>query len=100
MCGPSDMKLSASNQADDFRLPIGAERGKLSKVVASPRSGKTWQNVGPVGPGVDKSEYLKSFFRSIRAAKFNERPRGEMAEGVGFEPTVPFRARLISSQVR
>ena len=55
-------------------------------------------NAGHPSPGVRTPESKRSRFPGWpRHPKLAER---RMAERVGFEPTVPFRARLISSQVR
>ena len=94
--------LSLFNELEKLPAPSplaspSSPKASLKSVPACPEAGKAGQS----GNGSTASKLVPFEEHSpILAAAVPDYPNPKMAEGVGFEPTVPFRARLISSQVR
>jgi hypothetical protein len=104
----SDMRLTHKTYTDMTCFSLFNEfeklRGQLPSPIASPKSGFSRPNKGkPVQiDGSEKEAEILAISdgREPLGKVVPDWDNGQMAEGVGFEPTVPFRARLISSQVR
>ena len=109
----SDMRLTHKTYTDATSLALFNELEKLPapSPLASLNSRKSSQKGVPACPGLAGSDPMECA-EALRelvpfeadspelAAAAPDCPNVRLAERVGFEPTVPSRARLISSQVR
>ncbi len=104
----SDMRLTQNTYTDATLLPLFNEVEKLPCPSPSPRaslnSAKTGQNEGKPAQSDPAHMSGKIVAISERGTHLDKAvpswENAELAERVGFEPTVPLPVRLISSQVR
>jgi integrase len=104
----SDMRLTHKTYTDATSLALFTELEKLSpgktSLPASLNQGRNRPNSTTPVPTADKGEEAEIVAMPRELADLGkvvpDWTHGRLAERVGFEPTVPFRARLISSQVR
>ena len=104
----SDLRLSSTVYTDTTCLNLGAEMEKLNAFLpsplASPKADKLRLEEGkPVQTDAAPLAVETVAFSSHGSDLANLVPSWEkrkLAEREGFEPPVPLRARLISSQVR
>ena len=89
--------FSLFSELEKLRTPSPSLLASLNPVFSCPNG----EISVPACPNVGEAEILAiSEETAPLPSVVPGLPTGSMAERVGFEPTVPFRARLISSQVR
>lgn len=92
-----DPRLTFKTYTDASKLPILEAFGKMpsvkSSLISSRKSGKTCPNLGKTGEWADLNSSDATGVSGSISAELSSGvqpcPAGEMAEGVGFEPTVP-----------